>query len=152
MSKIEEPEELKTIQDHIDLLSSLLFCAQELPQTNSEENMLEDEFVKMTAKVVKSMALKCNYIIKRSAKYHKKPKLHKRIKEHIEEWQKNRRQRRLENAQYRSFLEWQKSMLEKSPPEPPEPPQDVQVGLPVCQPSTSIEVVDEETNGDESQG
>lgn len=102
---IYETERLETMQDHFELLSEIMGCSSELLDNagNNPTTTLEKEFVKMISDVTKSLRLKCRFVVKQSARFHRKPSLFQRLRDWREEREEAKERRRMLDADYREW-------------------------------------------------
>lgn len=103
--RVEEPEVLETIQDHFELIASLVgMSAEVLDSADNKLDSLESKFVSMITEVTASLKKRCHFVIKQSARFHRKPSIWQRIKDLREERREAKEIKRLQNAEYREFL------------------------------------------------
>lgn len=143
-----EHEELKTIQDHFDLLGQLITCISALPQGEGADATI-DSIVASIATVGDSLTGLVQFVVDNSKKYQKKPPFFERRRIARAEARQRRQQEMLEDEEYAEFLKFKnaQAQVEEAPQERPEGEEQPEAGLPVLKPETSPEVVEDENGG-----
>lgn len=146
--KIEETESLVTMQDHFELISEIVGCASELLDGANETtaNNLEKEFSSMITAVTKSLKQKCKFIVKQSARFHKKPSIWQRLHDWREERAERKEEKRLRDEQYREFLrQYEAEEDEEEADAKQEQSVAENSSLPVVRKECPVDILDEET-------
>lgn len=145
--RIEEPEVLETIQDHFELLASLVgMSAEVLDNGDNKLSSLEKKFVDMVTEVTGSLKKRCHYIIKQSARFHKKPSIWQRIRDLRAEKREAKELKRLQDAEYREFLAQKRAKEEEDEGEveDEEPNQGEDTPLPALRQECPVDILDAE--------
>lgn len=105
---------LVSMMDHFELLSSIVGCASEVMDSGNNTNVenLEKEFAGMIAEVTKSLRNTLKFVVKQSARFHKKPSIWQRLKDWRDEREEKREERRMKNEKYRAFLKQEREREE----------------------------------------
>lgn len=148
--KIEEPEMLETIQDHFELLNDLVGMSSEvLDCADDKLNSLEGKFIGMLSEVTESLKKRCHFVVKQSARFHKKPSIWQRMRDRRAERREQKELKRLQDAEYREFLA-QKYAKEQVEDEVDEETQDGDFSLPALSQECPVDILDaEEADGEE---
>lgn len=149
--KIEEPEMLETIQDHFELLNDLVGMSSEvLDCADDKLNSLEGKFIAMLSEVTESLKKRCHFVVKQSARFHKKPSIWQRMKDRRAERREAKELKRLQDAEYREFLA-QKLAKEEAEDEAEveEESQSEDISLPALRKECPVDILDAEDADDE---
>lgn len=141
-------EELKSIDDHFDLLGKLISCSQGIPDGEGTDVVL-DATMAMLVTVTESLHGLVKFVVNNSKKYQKKPSFFERLKQSREEERQRKLLERLEDEEYAEYLRQKETQAqaEETPQERPEGEEQPEAGLPVVQPTTSPEVVEKADDG-----
>ena len=81
--KLQEFEEIKTVDDYYEHINNIMQCGVETlsDEDNKMTKKIESNFASMVAMLTKGLKKKLKYVLKESAKYTKRPGILERIKE-----------------------------------------------------------------------
>lgn len=150
--RIEEPEVLETIQDHFELLNDLVGMSSEvLDCADDKLNSLEGKFIGMLSEVTESLKKRCHFVVKQSARFHKKLSIWQRIRDRRAERRKQKELKRLQDAEYREFLAQKRGNEQCDDDEVEEENLEKNSSLPALRQECPVDILDAEESEDEEE-
>lgn len=144
--EIREPEVLVTMQDHFELLASIVGMSSEVLECGDDKlQLLEKELVGMISEVTSSLKKRCHFVVKQSARFHRKPSIWRRLKERRVERREAKELKRLQDAEYREFLAQKRAKEDiDDDDDTEEQSQGEDVSLPALRKDCAVDILDAE--------